>query len=243
MRLLHRNDRAGLAIKSMVARLARQLGIYSDPSHAMVFPKWEDFPRHIRKKRFFLRSLLESGSLADTQLMRGGDYPPLSPNTAIGPINNFNPHIYLPPIARLHDLLYQPDPDSPDLAWIDPLRYSSSPSLLATLGCTEIPRGDIHLHPGQFWASNGPKGLMEEGLVWEIINIPTAWQQAGTIWARPWESHRVGHPRGGTTITPRGGGVHYAQGQSNSWLITWRQCSDNRLTVSQSPNLKMGDAQ
>ena len=90
MRLLHREDNAGMPIKSIVARLARQLGIHSSPSQAMTFPKWEDLPKNIRSRRLFLRSLLESGSLADLQLMRGGGSPPISPNASIGPLTNFS---------------------------------------------------------------------------------------------------------------------------------------------------------
>ena len=125
LRLLHRNDMAGLALKTMIARLARQLGLYSAPEYGMVFPDWPSFPRHLRSKRFFLSNLLESGSLAGKRLMRGGVHQPMSPNSPIGLVTKLHPHIYLPPIHRLHDLMVQDTPDSP-LEWIDPQRYSSS---------------------------------------------------------------------------------------------------------------------
>ena len=136
---------------------------------------------------------------------RRGATPPLSRNRAISPITHFHSHIYHPPISRLHDLLAQPDPVSPTLEWIDPLRYSGSLSLLTKLCTKAPPQGGIHLQPCQFWASNGPGGYMEEGMVWEIIHIPTEERKAGTVWTRPWETSRYGHPRGGTTIKPHGG--------------------------------------
>jgi len=191
LRLLHRNDMAGQALRTMFTRLARQLGIFPPPGEQMVFPQWEDFPSHLRSKRFFLRNLLETGSLAGKNLIRGGFTTALSPNSAIHPLANYHPHTYLPPIHQVHDLLYQPDPSSPTIAWIDPQRHSSSPQLLLLLHSISPPQGPITLRAGQFWASNGPSGGMDKGSVWEIISIPTEYGRQGTIWARRWESH---HP-------------------------------------------------
>ena len=46
---------------------------------------------------------------------------------------------------------------------------------------------------------------MDEGLVWEIVHIPTDRKETYTLWARPWESHKAGHPKEGTAIIPHGG--------------------------------------
>ena len=72
LRLLHRSDKAGQALKTMLARLGRQLGLYEPPGTALTFPPWEDVPPHLKKKRFFLRSILDASSVACRQLLRGG---------------------------------------------------------------------------------------------------------------------------------------------------------------------------
>ena len=97
-------------------------------------------PGTLTQKTFFLCSLLESRSLAEKHLMRGRALPPLSPNTAIGPITQFHSHIYHPPTSRLHNLLFQPDPAFPTLEWIDPLRYPGFPTLLTMLSTKAPPQ-------------------------------------------------------------------------------------------------------
>jgi hypothetical protein len=47
---LHRSDKAGQALQTMIARLARQLGLYEPPGTALTFPPWEAFPQHLKKK-------------------------------------------------------------------------------------------------------------------------------------------------------------------------------------------------
>jgi len=101
-RLVHRNDPSGLALRSMVARLARQAHVYS-PGHTFLIPKWDDMPPSVKTSQFFLRNLLEAGSLASLQLTVDADNPPLSSNTSLGSLTT-DPSIYTSHCHHIHNL-------------------------------------------------------------------------------------------------------------------------------------------